>query len=82
MGRDRSGRGAGMMGMCECPFFLFPSPPFWLRLSRVLIEFRAREREYQMCNLLGLKSFRTVDMRHRTKCFGAVIKHQDDWSVV
>jgi ribonuclease Z len=53
-----------------------------LSFPAFLIEFRAREREYQMCNLLGLKSFRTVDMRHRTKCFGAVIKHQDDWIVV
>ncbi|KAK7437378.1 hypothetical protein VKT23_018623 [Stygiomarasmius scandens] len=35
-----------------------------------------------MCRALGLKSFRTVDMRHRTRCYGAVIKSNDGWSIV
>ncbi|KAF9466199.1 beta-lactamase-like protein [Collybia nuda] len=35
-----------------------------------------------LCRALGLKSFRTVDVYHRTRCYGAVIKHTDGWSIV
>jgi hypothetical protein len=35
-----------------------------------------------MCLTLGLERFITVDVEHRTKCFGAVIKHVEGWSVV
>ncbi|GLB41597.1 putative tRNase Z endonuclease [Lyophyllum shimeji] len=31
---------------------------------------------------LGLEKFSTVDVLHRTRCYGAVIKHKDGWSVV
>jgi hypothetical protein len=32
---------------------------------------------------LGLTSIATVDVIHRAyKCFGIVIKHEDDWSIV
>ncbi|KAG6818817.1 hypothetical protein H0H93_001378 [Arthromyces matolae] len=43
-----------------------------------LSELNARD----MCEALGLKSFNTVDVRHNTRCYGAVIKHEDGWSVV
>ncbi|KAF8075182.1 hypothetical protein FPV67DRAFT_1476334 [Lyophyllum atratum] len=31
---------------------------------------------------LSLERFSTVDVLHRTRCYGAVIKHTDGWSVV
>ncbi|KAG5640501.1 hypothetical protein DXG03_008289 [Asterophora parasitica] len=31
---------------------------------------------------LGLDSFSSVDVLHRTRCYGAVIKHTDGWSIV
>ncbi|KNZ78842.1 Zinc phosphodiesterase ELAC protein 2 [Termitomyces sp. J132] len=35
-----------------------------------------------LCKVLGLERFNTVDVRHRTRCYGAVFKHTDGWSVV
>jgi len=35
-----------------------------------------------MCRALGLESFQTVDVFHRTRCYGAVLKHTDGWSIV
>ncbi|KAI0937587.1 hypothetical protein AcW1_001572 [Taiwanofungus camphoratus] len=35
-----------------------------------------------MCYTLGLESFTTVDVVHKTRCYGAVIKHKDAWSIV
>ncbi|KAG8216533.1 hypothetical protein J3R82DRAFT_6675 [Butyriboletus roseoflavus] len=35
-----------------------------------------------MCASLGLESFRSVDVIHRTSCHGAIIKHTDGWSIV
>ncbi|KAG9311648.1 beta-lactamase-like protein [Chiua virens] len=35
-----------------------------------------------MCALLGLDSFRSVDVVHRTSCHGAIIKHTDGWCIV
>lgn len=35
-----------------------------------------------MCRALGLESFHTVDVYHRTRCYGAVLKHTDGWSIV
>jgi ribonuclease Z len=35
-----------------------------------------------MCRALGLESFDTVDVYHRTRCYGAVLKHTDAWSIV
>lgn len=34
-----------------------------------------------MCRTLGLKSFTTVDVAHRTRCYGAVIRHRDGWGI-
>jgi len=34
-----------------------------------------------MCQSLGLSSFKTVDMYHRCRCYGAVITHEDGWSI-
>ncbi|KAG6896461.1 hypothetical protein C0992_008112 [Termitomyces sp. T32_za158] len=31
---------------------------------------------------LGLESINTVDVRHRTRCYGVVIRHKDGWSIV
>ncbi|KAI4525783.1 Metallo-hydrolase/oxidoreductase [Schizophyllum commune Loenen D] len=39
------------------------------------------KRYRQMCELLGLRSFFAVDMLHRTRCYGCVIKHNDGWSI-
>ena len=36
----------------------------------------------QMCLALGLENFQTVDVDHRTRCYGAIIDHQDDWRIV
>jgi ribonuclease Z len=31
---------------------------------------------------LGLMSIVTVEVRHRGRCYGIVVKHQDGWSIV
>ncbi|TFK75060.1 hypothetical protein BDN72DRAFT_758625 [Pluteus cervinus] len=36
----------------------------------------------QLCDALGLESFETVDVPHRTKCYGVVIKSKEGWSIV
>ncbi|KAL0960609.1 hypothetical protein HGRIS_005641 [Hohenbuehelia grisea] len=43
---------------------------------------RSKRAAQRMCDDLGLRSFQTVDVFHRTRCYGAVIKHQDGWSIV
>lgn len=35
-----------------------------------------------MCTSLGLESFQSVDVTHRTSCHGAILKHTDGWSIV
>ncbi|KAF8159401.1 hypothetical protein B0H34DRAFT_703302 [Crassisporium funariophilum] len=39
------------------------------------------ENARHMRQLLGLQSFKTVDMFHRCRCYGVVLEHQDGWSV-
>ena len=34
-----------------------------------------------MCRSLGLSSFKTVDMNHGCRCYGAVITHEDGWRI-
>ena len=34
-----------------------------------------------MCDSLGLSDFLTVDVDHKTRCYGCVIKHNDHWSI-
>ncbi|KAK7062530.1 hypothetical protein VNI00_000018 [Paramarasmius palmivorus] len=41
----------------------------------------SKENARQLCHKLGLKSFATVDVRHRTRCYGCVLKHNDGWSI-
>jgi ribonuclease Z len=36
----------------------------------------------RLCVSLGLQSFNTIDVFHQVKCYGAVIRHQDGWSIV
>ncbi|KAE9397976.1 hypothetical protein BT96DRAFT_995290 [Gymnopus androsaceus JB14] len=48
----------------------------WLDLGR------SRAHAQAMCHSLNLKQFLTVDVRHRTRCYGAVIRSEDGWSVV
>ncbi|KAF8647735.1 hypothetical protein AX16_006570 [Volvariella volvacea WC 439] len=43
---------------------------------------RSRQAVAKLCDIMCLQSFTTVDVRHRTKCFGPVIKHKDGWSIV
>ncbi|TBU28507.1 hypothetical protein BD311DRAFT_722416 [Dichomitus squalens] len=42
---------------------------------------RSRENAQAMCHALGLKSFTTVDVAHRTRCYGVVIRHRDGWGI-
>lgn len=35
-----------------------------------------------MRRALGLRTFTTVDVRHRTRCYGVDLRHQDGWGVV
>lgn len=35
-----------------------------------------------MCRALGLEDFLAVDVYHRTRCYGAVLRHTDGWSIV
>ncbi|KAH7921559.1 hypothetical protein BV22DRAFT_1038537 [Leucogyrophana mollusca] len=35
-----------------------------------------------LCRTLGLESLTTVDVEHRAKCHGLIIKHKDGWSIV
>ncbi|KAI0826548.1 hypothetical protein BC628DRAFT_239357 [Trametes gibbosa] len=35
-----------------------------------------------LCRTLGLESFMTVDVMHRVRCYGCVLRHMDKWSIV
>jgi hypothetical protein len=35
-----------------------------------------------LCRSLGLERITTVDVFHRTRCYGLVLKHKDGWSIV
>jgi ribonuclease Z len=35
-----------------------------------------------MSEVLGLTGWRTIDVMHRTRCYGCQIKHKDGWSIV
>ncbi|KAI0777745.1 hypothetical protein BD413DRAFT_640429 [Trametes elegans] len=41
----------------------------------------SRQNAQAMCRTLGLKSFQTVDVAHRTRCYGCVLRHENGWSV-
>ncbi|KAJ2997160.1 hypothetical protein NUW54_g7157 [Trametes sanguinea] len=41
----------------------------------------ARQNARAMCRTLGLQSFTAVDVAHRVRCYGCVIRHEDGWSV-
>lgn len=34
-----------------------------------------------MCKSLNLKSFETIDVYHRTRAFGAFLKHNSGWTI-
>ncbi|KAI0635238.1 beta-lactamase-like protein [Trametes polyzona] len=34
-----------------------------------------------MCRALGLQRFTTVDVAHRVRCYGCVLRHQSGWSI-
>lgn len=34
-----------------------------------------------MCDALGLSDFVVVDVMHKVRCYGCVIKHSDRWSI-
>jgi hypothetical protein len=43
---------------------------------------RSGKHSSDMCRALGLESFKTVDVYHKTRCYGCVITHVDGWSIV
>ncbi|TFK39749.1 hypothetical protein BDQ12DRAFT_734488 [Crucibulum laeve] len=43
---------------------------------------RSRRLASGLCTTLGLESLDTVDVYHRARCYGCVIKHKDGWSLV
>ncbi|KAK0202420.1 beta-lactamase-like protein [Desarmillaria ectypa] len=45
-------------------------------------EMQSKRHAKDLCAALNLKSFRTVDVRHRTTCYGLDIKSLDGWSIV
>ncbi|RDX42667.1 hypothetical protein OH76DRAFT_1410927 [Lentinus brumalis] len=42
---------------------------------------RSYEHAKAMCRALGLSSFTTVDVAHRIRCYGVVIRHNDGWGI-
>ncbi|KAI0330270.1 hypothetical protein GY45DRAFT_1354004 [Cubamyces sp. BRFM 1775] len=42
----------------------------------------ARQNTHAMCHALGLQDFTTVDVAHRVRCYGCVIRHKGGWSIV
>jgi len=36
----------------------------------------------ELCKMLGLQTMNTVDVEHRARCHGLIIKHSDGWSIV
>ncbi len=44
-------------------------------------ENRSYEHAKAMCRALGLSSFTTVDVAHRIRCYGVVIRHNDGWGI-
>ena len=49
--------------------------------SKPIRSYRSQAEAAQMCHSLGLQSFTTVDMNHGTRCYGAVLRHGDGWSI-
>ncbi|KAG6839604.1 hypothetical protein C0991_000997 [Blastosporella zonata] len=43
---------------------------------------KSKKNTKAMCETLGLESFNTVDVLHKTRCYGSVIRHTDGWSIV
>ncbi|CAL1709190.1 unnamed protein product [Somion occarium] len=43
---------------------------------------KSRALARDMCESLGLSDFVTVDVDHKVRCYGSVIKHKDNWSIV
>ncbi|KAI0372022.1 hypothetical protein BV20DRAFT_964716 [Pilatotrama ljubarskyi] len=39
------------------------------------------EKARAMCHALGLKSFTAVDVMHRVRCYGCVMRHEDGWGI-
>ncbi|KAI0694223.1 hypothetical protein BC835DRAFT_1415475 [Cytidiella melzeri] len=53
------------------------------KMSEPWMDFKlAQSDATKMCQSLNLKNFITVDVRHRTRCYGVVLKHHDGWSIV
>ncbi|KAK1230906.1 hypothetical protein PQX77_005984 [Marasmius sp. AFHP31] len=42
----------------------------------------SRKNARAMCESLGLQAFNTVDVYHRTRAYGVIIRHNDGWSTV
>ena len=61
-------------------FFFFLSAPD-ASLFFLLLGTRSVDNARLMCRSLGLSSFKTVDMHHGCRCYGAVITHEDGWSI-
>ena len=56
--------------------------PSFAVLDRLLaLSSRSRQNAQIMCNALGLKGFTTVDVAHRVRCYGVVIRHRDGWGI-
>ncbi|PCH45067.1 hypothetical protein WOLCODRAFT_155082 [Wolfiporia cocos MD-104 SS10] len=36
----------------------------------------------EMCRSLNLKDFTTIDVAHKTRCYGVKLEHNDGWSIV
>ena len=42
---------------------------------------RSAENARKMCDALGLEYFKTADVEHRCRAFGASFRHKDGWSI-
>ncbi|KAH9852566.1 hypothetical protein C2E23DRAFT_826150 [Lenzites betulinus] len=44
--------------------------------------YTSQQKARAMCRTLGLESFTTVDVMHRVRCYGCVLRHVNNWSIV
>lgn len=52
------------------------------RIAESHLSLRSKAHAQALCESLNLAAFRTVDVRHRTVCYGLHIKSKDGWSIV
>lgn len=53
----------------------------WLNRCSAFV-FSSRLAAESLCDMMGLKSIETVNVKHRVRAYGIVMTHRDGWRIV